>query len=115
MTFTETELKGAFVVGVRKIEDERGFFARSWCQKELQAARLNPALVQINMAMSGQKGTLRGRHFQESPYQEAKLVRCTRCMIYDIIIVLSTDSPTYWLWIGLILFEMIYQMILTSL
>jgi dTDP-4-dehydrorhamnose 3,5-epimerase len=111
MTFTETELKGAFVVGVRKIEDERGFFARSWCQKELEAAGLNPALVQINMAMSSQKGTLRGMHFQESPYQEAKLVRCTRGAIYDVIIDLRPDSPTHARWIGINLSAENYQML----
>ena len=78
MTFEETELKGAFVVGLKKIEDDRGFFARGWCQKEFADAGLNPNLVQINLAVSLKAGTLRGMHFQAAPHAEAKLVRCTR-------------------------------------
>jgi dTDP-4-dehydrorhamnose 3,5-epimerase len=100
MTFTETELKGAFVVGVRKIEDERGFFARGWCRKELEGAGLNPNLAQINFASSLKKGTLRGMHFQVAPDAEAKLVRCTRGSIFDVIIDLRPDSPTHGRWIG---------------
>jgi dTDP-4-dehydrorhamnose 3,5-epimerase len=100
MTFTETELKGAFVVGVRKIEDERGFFARGWCRKELEGAGLNPNLAQINFASSLKKGTLRGMHFQVAPDAEAKLVRCTRGSIFDVIIDLRPDSPTHGRWFG---------------
>jgi dTDP-4-dehydrorhamnose 3,5-epimerase len=100
MTFTETELKGAFVVGVRKIEDERGFFARGWCRKELEGAGLNPNLAQINLASSLKKGTLRGMHFQVAPDAEAKLVRCTRGSIFDVIVDLRPDSPTHGRWIG---------------
>jgi len=100
MTFTETELKGAFVVGVRKIEDERGFFARGWCRKEVEGAGLNPDLAQINFASSRKKGTLRGMHFQVAPDAEAKLVRCTRGSIFDVIIDLRPDSPTHGHWLG---------------
>jgi len=100
MTFTETELKGAFLVGVRKIDDERGFFARGWCQKEVEAAGLNPNLAQINFASSLRKGTLRGMHFQVAPDAEAKLARCTRGSIFDVIIDLRPDSPTHGRWIG---------------
>jgi dTDP-4-dehydrorhamnose 3,5-epimerase len=100
MTFTETELKGAFVVGVRKIEDERGFFARGWCRKEVEGAGLNPNLAQINFASSRKKGTLRGMHFQVAPDAEAKLVRCTRGSIFDVIIDLRPDSPTHGHWLG---------------
>jgi dTDP-4-dehydrorhamnose 3,5-epimerase len=111
MIFTETELKGAYVVGVKKIEDERGFFARGWCQKEFAASGLNPNLVQINVATSLKKGTLRGMHFQEAPHDEAKLVRCTRGAIYDVIIDLRPGSPTRTRWIGLNLSADNYQML----
>jgi dTDP-4-dehydrorhamnose 3,5-epimerase len=101
MTFKETELKGAFVVGVKKIEDNRGFFARGWCRKELEAAGLNSNLAQINLAASRKKGTLRGMHFQRAPYEEAKLIRCTRGAIFDVIIDLRQGSPTFARWFGI--------------
>jgi dTDP-4-dehydrorhamnose 3,5-epimerase len=111
MMFTETELKGAYVVSVKKIEDERGFFARGWCRKEFEEAGLNPNLVQINVAMSLKKGTLRGMHFQEAPYDEAKLVKCTRGAICDVIIDLRPHSPTHARWIGINLSADNYQML----
>ena len=101
MTFEEIELKGAFVVGLKKIEDNRGFFARAWCQKEFADAGLNPNLVQINLAVSQKAGTLRGMHFQEAPHAEAKLIRCTRGRIFDVMIDLRPESPTHRKWFGL--------------
>jgi dTDP-4-dehydrorhamnose 3,5-epimerase len=101
MTFEETELKGGFVVGLKKIEDNRGFFARAWCQKEFADAGLNPNLVQINLAASHKAGTLRGMHFQEAPHAEAKLIRCTRGRIFDVMIDLRPESPTHRKWFGL--------------
>lgn len=101
MTFEETELKGAFVVGLKKIEDDRGFFARAWCQKEFADAGLDPNLVQINLAVSKKAGTLRGMHFQEAPHAEAKLVRCTRGRIFDVMVDLRPESPTHRKWFGL--------------
>jgi dTDP-4-dehydrorhamnose 3,5-epimerase len=101
MTFEEIELKGAFVVGLKKIEDHRGFFARAWCQKEFADAGLNPNLVQINLAVSQKTGTLRGMHFQEAPHAEAKLIRCTRGRIFDVMIDLRPESPTHRKWFGL--------------
>ena len=77
MIFTETGLKGAFIIEPEKHEDERGFFARSWCQKEFQAHNLNPTTVQCNISFNKMKGTLRGMHYQVAPFGEAKLVRCT--------------------------------------
>ncbi len=95
MVFTDTGLAGAFVVDLVAIEDERGFFARSWCTREFEARGLNPRLVQCNVSFNRARGTLRGMHFQASPHQEAKLVRCTRGAIYDVIVDLRPQSPTY--------------------
>jgi dTDP-4-dehydrorhamnose 3,5-epimerase len=100
MYFTETKLKGAFVVQLKKIEDDRGFFARAWCHEEFAQNGLNPKMVQLNVGFSGRQGTLRGMHYQESPHQEAKFVRCTRGAIYDVIIDLRADSPTRGQWHG---------------
>jgi dTDP-4-dehydrorhamnose 3,5-epimerase len=93
--FRETKLPGAFVIELQKHEDERGFFARSWCQKEFEAHGLNPRTVQCNVSFNKLKGTLRGMHYQVAPHAEAKLVRCTRGAIYDVIIDLRRKSPTY--------------------
>jgi len=93
--FRETKLPGAFVIELQKHEDERGFFARSWCQKEFEAHGLNPRLVQCNVSFNKVKGTLRGMHYQVAPCAEAKLVRCTRGAIYDVIIDLRRESATY--------------------
>jgi dTDP-4-dehydrorhamnose 3,5-epimerase len=100
MTFTETELKGAFFIELEKKVDERGFFARTWCQKEFEAHRLVRQMVQANVSFNKKKGTLRGMHYQIAPYEEAKLLRCTKGAIYDVIIDLRPDSPTYKQWIG---------------
>jgi dTDP-4-dehydrorhamnose 3,5-epimerase len=93
--FTETKLQGAFILELDKREDDRGFFARSWCQKEFQAHHLNPRIVQCNVSFNRMKGTLRGMHYQAAPLAEAKLVRCTAGALYDVIIDLRPDSPTY--------------------
>jgi dTDP-4-dehydrorhamnose 3,5-epimerase len=100
MKFTETKLKGAFVVEIEKLIDERGFFARSWCRKEFEAHGLTARVVQANVSSNRKKGTLRGMHYQIAPYQECKLIRCTRGAIYDVIIDLRPDSPTYKQWTG---------------
>jgi dTDP-4-dehydrorhamnose 3,5-epimerase len=93
--FRETKLPGAFVIELQKHEDERGFFARSWCQQEVEAHGLNPQMVQCNISFNKVKGTLRGMHYQVPPCAEAKLVRCTRGAIYDVIIDLRRESATY--------------------
>jgi dTDP-4-dehydrorhamnose 3,5-epimerase len=93
--FTETKLQGAFILELDKREDDRGFFARSWCQKEFQAHHLNPRIVQCNISFNRMKGTLRGMHYQAAPLAEAKLVRCTAGALYDVVIDLRPDSPTY--------------------
>lgn len=100
MIFKSTPLPGAYVVEIEPIEDERGFFARGWCRREFEKNGLNPELLQINFAFSRRKGTLRGLHFQRPPHAEAKLIRCTRGAIYDVIIDLRRGSPTFRRWLG---------------
>lgn len=95
MLFTETKLKGAFVLDLERRADERGFFARVFCKKEFAAHGLNQNIVQANVAHNIRKGTLRGMHFQYPPAAETKLVRCTRGAIVDIIVDLRPESPTY--------------------
>ena len=98
MIFLETALKGAFIIEPEKLEDERGFLARTWCQREFAAHGLNPQLVQCNISFNKRKGILRGMHYQAQPHEEAKLVRCTKGAIYDVIIDLRLDSPTFKYW-----------------
>ena len=100
MIFTELELKGAFLVEVKKLEDDRGFFGRAWCSNEFKEHGLVPNFVQLNTSFSKKKGTIRGMHFQVDPYQEAKFIRCTRGSIYDVIIDLRPGSPTFMKWVG---------------
>ena len=95
MQFTETKLKGAYVIDLERREDSRGFFARAFCQKEFPAVGLKPVIAQANVAYNFKKGTLRGMHFQFPPAAETKLVRCTRGAILDIIVDLRPESSTY--------------------
>ncbi len=87
MRFTETKLKGAYIIEQEPIQDERGFFARPWCQKEFAERGLNYNLVQCNISFNRKKGTLRGMHYQAKPHEEAKLVRCTMGAIYDVLLI----------------------------
>lgn len=100
MLFTETKLKGAYIIDLERREDERGFFARSWCAEEFENLGLNTRLVQCNVSFNVKKGTLRGMHYQVEPYPEAKVVRCTIGAIYDVIVDLRSDSPTFRQWVG---------------
>jgi dTDP-4-dehydrorhamnose 3,5-epimerase len=95
MNFTETKLAGAFTIEIKRLEDERGFFARAFCQHEFEEHGLKPLIAQANVALNRKKGTLRGMHFQYPPAGETKLVRCTRGAILDIIVDLRPESPTY--------------------
>jgi dTDP-4-dehydrorhamnose 3,5-epimerase len=95
MIFTETKLKGAFVIDIEKRVDSRGFFARVFCQNEATEHGLKPMIAQANIAFNIKKGTLRGMHFQYPPAAETKVVRCTRGAILDIIVDLRPESPTY--------------------
>ncbi len=95
MMFNETMLKGAYIIEPERREDPRGFFARTWCEKEAVAHGINPKVIQCNISFNQRKGTLRGMHYQRAPFEEAKLVRCTMGAIYDAIIDLRPDSPTF--------------------
>ena len=98
MIFTETKLKGAFIIDPEKLDDERGFFARTFCQKEFEARGINSRLVQCSVSFNREKGTLRGMHYQTPPHEEARLIRCISGAIYDVIIDLRRSSPTYRQW-----------------
>jgi len=100
MIFTETKLKGAFILELEKLEDERGFFARTWCRQEFSKYGLNPNLVQCSVSFNHKLGTLRGMHYQIAPYEEAKLLQCIAGAIYDVVIDLRCDSPTFTEWIA---------------
>jgi dTDP-4-dehydrorhamnose 3,5-epimerase len=100
MNFTETKLKGAYLVELQKLEDERGFFARSWCQREFNEHGLDPNLVQCDISFNKQRGTLRGMHFQLPPFEESKLVRCTRGSVYDVMVDLRPVSETFLQWVA---------------
>ena len=100
MKFTETKLAGAFIIDLNKLEDDRGFFARTFCTQELEDHGLIANVAQANMSWNEKSGTMRGMHYQVDPYQETKLVRCVRGALYDVIIDLRTDSSTYGEWVG---------------
>ncbi len=95
MIFTETKLKGAFILDLERHEDSRGFFARTFCQREFIQHGLNPIIAQANVIFNFKKGTIRGMHFQYPPAADSKLVRCTRGKILDIIVDLRPESSTY--------------------
>jgi dTDP-4-dehydrorhamnose 3,5-epimerase len=96
--FAETTLKGSWIIELQQFSDERGFFARSFCQNEFASYGLKTDVAQCNVSFNLKKGTLRGMHFQLPPKAEAKLVRCTRGAIYDVIIDLRPESDTYCNW-----------------
>jgi dTDP-4-dehydrorhamnose 3,5-epimerase len=100
MIFQETNLPGVFEIQLKPFHDARGFFARSWCQKEFEDHGLNANVVQCNVSFNTRKGTLRGMHYQEAPKGEAKLVRCTSGSIYDVVIDLRPDSPAFKRWVA---------------
>ena len=98
MIFNETELEGVFVIEPEIIEDERGFFFRSWAPEEFEQRRLNAQLAQCNISFNKLRGTVRGMHFQVSPHEETKLVRCTRGAMFDVAVDLRPLSPTRFAW-----------------
>jgi dTDP-4-dehydrorhamnose 3,5-epimerase len=111
MKFTETELKGAYVIEMTKIKDSRGFFARGWSGPDFEEKGLSAKIAQVNVAWNEVKGTLRGMHFQYAPHGEVKLVRCTRGALYDVMVDLRPTSPTRKQWFGLELTEDNYFML----
>jgi dTDP-4-dehydrorhamnose 3,5-epimerase len=98
MIFTETRVKGAYVIDLERRGDHRGYFARAWCQKEFEANGLTARVAQINVSQNKRKGTVRGMHYQLAPYQEAKVVSCTAGAIFDVVVDLRRDSPTFMRW-----------------
>jgi dTDP-4-dehydrorhamnose 3,5-epimerase len=100
VNFTETHIPGAFVVDLERREDDRGFFARAWDVDEFAQHGLSTRLVQANVSFNRAAGTLRGMHFQRAPHEEAKLIRCTRGAVYDVIVDLRPDSEMFKRWLG---------------
>jgi len=103
MLFQPTKLQGAYLIALQPIEDERGFFARSWCRQEFADHGLDANLVQCNVSFNKRRGTIRGMHYQLAPSAETKLVRCTRGALYDVAIDLQPESPTFLQWTGVTL------------
>lgn len=101
MKFLETKLPGVFEIQIEPHSDLRGFFARTWCEKEFEDHGLNGNLVQCSVSLNLRKGTLRGMHYQAAPFAETKVVRCTAGEIYDVILDLRPESPTFKQWIAL--------------
>ena len=112
MKFRETELPGAYIIDIEPFEDDRGLFARTWCQREFEAHGLSSSIVQANISQNRQRGTLRGLHWQRQPYAECKLLRCTRGSVYDVIVDLRRDSDTFRSWVGVELTEQNHRMLL---
>ncbi len=100
MIFAATRLEGAWIIDIEPREDERGFFARTWCRQELAAQSLDTEIAQESLSYNRHHGTVRGLHFQRSPHEETKIVRCARGAIFDVIVDLRPHSPTYLGWQG---------------
>ncbi|HYX28432.1 MAG TPA: dTDP-4-dehydrorhamnose 3,5-epimerase [Pyrinomonadaceae bacterium] len=100
MIFTETKIKGVFVIEPEPINDDRGFFACSWSRDEFARRGLNPRLAQCNISFNHKRATLRGMHYQQAPHEEAKLVRCTSGLIFDVALDLRAHSPTRYQWVA---------------
>jgi dTDP-4-dehydrorhamnose 3,5-epimerase len=109
--FQELSIPGAWLLEPEKQEDDRGFFARAWCQREFAAHSLTTVFVQCNISFNKKKGTLRGLHYQAPPYGEAKLVRCTQGALYDVIVDLRRDSPTRGQWLAVELSAVNYRLL----
>ena len=103
MQFHHTSLAGVFEISLDRLMDERGFFARSWCQEEFRNKGLNPNLAQCNISFNIYKGTLRGMHYQAAPFPETKVVRCTQGAIYDVVLDLRPQSATFKDWVAVVL------------
>lgn len=111
MIFSETKLKGAYVIDLEKLDDKRGFFARTWDKKIFEEKGLNNNLVQCNISFNKYKGTIRGMHFQTPPYEEAKLVRCIRGSAFEVMVDLRSDSKTFNQWSGIEINSKNYRML----
>lgn len=98
MRFSPLCLPGAFLIEIEPASDERGFFARAWCEEEIAAHGLDTRIAQCSISYNQRRGTLRGMHYQTAPREEAKVVRCTQGVVYDVLLDLRPDSPTYCKW-----------------
>jgi dTDP-4-dehydrorhamnose 3,5-epimerase len=103
MIFTETALAGAYIIEPERIADERGYFARTWCRREFEGRGLEGIWAQSSLSYNKAAGTVRGMHYQAAPYEETKLIRCTRGAVHDVIIDLRPHSPTFCLHIAVVL------------
>jgi len=101
MQYTPSRIAGAWIMDITPIHDARGFFAMTWLPDELRQRGMNPSLAQCNLAFNHQRGTLRGMHFQKAPHAQAKIVRCTRGALLDVVVDLRPDSPTFKQWDGI--------------
>jgi len=101
MKFTPTPVDGAFVLDVKRIGDERGYFGRLWCENEMREQGLVSQIRQSNIGFSPQAGTLRGLHYQRAPHEEVKIVRCTRGSVFDVVVDVRPQSPTFRRWFGI--------------
>jgi dTDP-4-dehydrorhamnose 3,5-epimerase len=112
MKFEPTRIPGAVIIDIEPIEDDRGFFARTFCRQEFEQHGLSPHIAQCSISFNRKRGTLRGMHYQAAPHEEAKLVRCTRGSLYDVIVDLRPTSPAFRKWISVELsgasFRMLY-------
>jgi dTDP-4-dehydrorhamnose 3,5-epimerase len=101
MQYTPSRIAGAWIMDIMPIHDARGFFAMTWLPDELRQRGMNPSLAQCNLSFNHKRGTLRGMHVQKAPHAQAKIVRCTRGALLDVIVDLRTDSPTFKQWDGI--------------
>jgi dTDP-4-dehydrorhamnose 3,5-epimerase len=111
MIVQSTALGVGYIIELEKVKDDRGFFARSYCQEAFVAHNLEPVGVQCGISYNVRAGTLRGMHWQDEPHAEAKLVRCTRGAMYDVIVDLRAEAPTYCQWCGIVLTAESYRML----
>lgn len=105
MLFTQTKFAGVFLITLQPMEDERGFFARSFCKQELEQAGLSSDFVQCNISFNHKKATIRGLHYQQTPHEEIKIVSCRRGAIFDVVVDIRKDSTTFGEWLGMELSE----------
>ena len=111
MKFIETELKGIFLIEIEKYEDVRGFFARTFDKNEFKSNKMETKFTQFSISFNKKKGTIRGMHFQKRPYEEVKVIRCTKGKIFDVNIDLRPKSPTFKKWIGIELSDLDHKML----
>ena len=101
MMMSPTIIDGVWLMEIEPHPDERGFFARTWCRQELAAHGLETEIAQESLSYNQSSGTLRGLHFQRTPHEEVKIIRCTRGSVFDVVVDLRADSPTYCKWVGI--------------